>query len=704
MKPRLFRRAVAAVAIAALLAPAAPFYPNQAYAAASVPKLDTIRVALSLEAGNLRSAEPAATLSSPKGLDLALRTASAAHPWPADLPLAPKVKGMADQYRVKLLETAEYAKAKALADAIKTSNANIVILANRRSAQTFYQVAAAGYPTKEGASSALTALSQLPAVSALSEKPVLTGPLHLSAGTFDSAADAEKQRTLLSQAGIDSSIALLEKQGGGLQYGVWIGAEADNESLQSFRLKVLKLMPALQPVPVESAKPYALLTEDATDSANGAASASLLLIPALGMKLWISAKEGTVAVAEKSNRAYRGAVEISVHNGKLAVINELPFEQYLYSVVTGEMGKGWPLEALKAQAVAARTYALKAGVKYQIAHVSDTTSDQVYTGIEDADSVRAVDATKGEVLVNQEGLITAFFSSNAGGMTSTGVEAYGNPIPYLKPVQSPDEGAAKNKAVWFRSVLPDGRIGYVHSSYVKESGEKNPAGMPVYTILEQGVNVRAAPYVDNVNNPAIAKLNTGDRVTVFGQVQESNAYSWFRGPYSQSELLKELNQGLENAKLNRIAGPLQSLEVKQRGPSGRVTELAANGASIKLKSPDSYRALLGGLPSTRFEIERSGGYTIQGASGTSAISSGSTLYALSAGGQAQAVQGSHYFVLDGGGKVNFALKDTQFTITGTGYGHGLGLSQWGARGLAETGYDYKKILSYYYEGVTLTKE
>lgn len=702
MKVKLIRRLAAAAAIASLLVVAAEPYQHTAFA--SVPRLDTIRVALSLEAGKLHSTAPTATLSSPKGLNISLKTASASWPWPADIPLSGKVKGMADQYRVKLLETGDYTKAKALADALKTSNATVLILSANRSGKNLYQVAAAGYPTKESAAAAQASLSMLPAVSALADQPVLSGPFHLSAGTYDHAADAEKQRSLLAQAGLESSIALLEKAGAGLQFGVWIGAETDNESLQAYKLKVLKLMPALQPAAVDPAKPYALLHSDATGSADGSEAASLLMLPAQGMKLVATPKDGEVMVAEKSNRTYRGSVEVSVHSGKLAVINELPFEQYLYSVVSGEMGKGWPLEALKAQAVAARTFALKSELKYQIAHVSDTTYDQVYDGDEDADSIQAVDATQSEVLVNKDGLITAFFSANAGGMTSTGAEAYGTDLPYLKAVPSPDEGAAKNKQVWYRGVLPDGQTAYIHSSYLKPAGLQNPVGLPVYTVTEQGVNARSAPYVDNAKNPAVAKLNTGDRVVVFDEVQESNAFSWIRGPYSQDELLQLLNEGLADAKI-KVAAPLTSLEVKQRGTSGRVTELSANGTTgIKLKSPDSYRSVLGGLPSTRFEIERSGGYTIQGANGSASISSGSTLYALSGSGQAQAVQGSHYFVLNGGGDVSYASKDTQFTFTGTGFGHGLGLSQWGARGLADIGYDYKKILSYYYEGVTITKE
>jgi len=62
------------------------------------------------------------------------------------------------------------------------------------------------------------------------------------------------------------------------------------------------------------------------------------------------------------------------------------------------------------------------------------------------------------------------------------------------------------------------------------------------------------------------------------------------------------------------------------------------------------------------------------------------------------------FMLGSGGTVRLATKEPQYRMTGYGNGHGLGMSQWGAKGLAEQGYDYKRILQYYYSGVTVGKE
>ena len=110
---------------------------------------------------------------------------------------------------------------------------------------------------------------------------------------------------------------------------------------------------------------------------------------------------------KRQNRhpSYRGSMELSLQCGKIIVVNELPIEQYLYAVVPSELSTGHQLEALKAQAVCARSYLygqLKAK-RYQKYHanVDDSVSCQVYNNIpEDTRSREAVDQTKGQVLTS----------------------------------------------------------------------------------------------------------------------------------------------------------------------------------------------------------------------------------------------------------------------------------------------------------------
>jgi len=132
---------------------------------------------------------------------------------------------------------------------------------------------------------------------------------------------------------------------------------------------------------------------------------------------------------------YRGNLKIWNRGGTLAVVNDVGLQSYLYSVVPREMPSSWPLEALKAQAVAARGY----GASHTQASwfdVYDDTRDQVYGGLdygsgEDPGSTAAVQATNGEVLKYAGSVISAFFSSSNGGRTAASADTWGGPFDYL---------------------------------------------------------------------------------------------------------------------------------------------------------------------------------------------------------------------------------------------------------------------------------
>lgn len=132
---------------------------------------------------------------------------------------------------------------------------------------------------------------------------------------------------------------------------------------------------------------------------------------------------------------YRGDLKIYNHGGKLDVVNVVALQSYLYSVVPREMPSTWPLEALKAQSVAARGYAVRAA-RSSWFDLYDDTRDQVYGGLdygsgEDPGSTDAVKATPGEVLKYAGSVISAYFSSSNGGKTAASVDTWGGSLPYL---------------------------------------------------------------------------------------------------------------------------------------------------------------------------------------------------------------------------------------------------------------------------------
>ncbi|HSW64510.1 MAG TPA: SpoIID/LytB domain-containing protein [Dissulfurispiraceae bacterium] len=142
---------------------------------------------------------------------------------------------------------------------------------------------------------------------------------------------------------------------------------------------------------------------------------------------------------------YSGMLEIWRGKNGLYVINELPLEEYVKGVVAGEVGKLWDAEALKAQAVAARTYTVaqrkpEGGAGKMRYDLTSTVLDQVYKGGEIPESIAAaVEKTRGEILTFDGRPIIAFYHSTSGGMTEDAAEVFGKSYQYLRPVETNPE-------------------------------------------------------------------------------------------------------------------------------------------------------------------------------------------------------------------------------------------------------------------------
>ena len=139
------------------------------------------------------------------------------------------------------------------------------------------------------------------------------------------------------------------------------------------------------------------------------------------------------------DRPYRGQIEVGVTGQKLSAINIVGLEHYLSGVVPREMPSAWPEEALKAQAVAARSYALAHRLGGRVFDLYADVRSQVYGGIhgEHPRATAAIQATRGEVLLWEGKPIDALFHSTSGGRTLDAVEVFGKPVPYLAGVDDP---------------------------------------------------------------------------------------------------------------------------------------------------------------------------------------------------------------------------------------------------------------------------
>lgn len=202
---------------------------------------------------------------------------------------------------------------------------------------------------------------------------------------------------------------------------------------------------------------YRLTCAPINESAQGDLSASvsngLLLLNGVPMQT------NTAEIAPSDSftyqkKNYRGIARILMKDGRLLLVNQLDLESYLYGVLPLEVSPSWDEEALKAQAVVSRTYALyevmnarKTSKPYDL---FDDTRSQVYQGlsVENPVTTRAVETTLGEVVQYHGRVIKAYFHAASGGMTESALEAFGADSPYLKPVDSPYGGEVYPEYRW----------------------------------------------------------------------------------------------------------------------------------------------------------------------------------------------------------------------------------------------------------------
>lgn len=174
-----------------------------------------------------------------------------------------------------------------------------------------------------------------------------------------------------------------------------------------------------------------------------------------------------------NGRPYRGDISVSAEAGGLSVVNELELESYIAGVINNEISSKWPVEAVKAQAVVARTYAM-----YQMNNHPDSPYDiegtvmgQVYSGAaaEDPDATRAVSETAGEILTFAGEPALTVYHSNAGGMTDSSRDIWSEYYPYLLSVTSPFDKDAPRYTWEF--VLPEGSLKALLAGAGYEIGE-----------------------------------------------------------------------------------------------------------------------------------------------------------------------------------------------------------------------------------------
>ena len=167
------------------------------------------------------------------------------------------------------------------------------------------------------------------------------------------------------------------------------------------------------------------------------------------------------AVPLELDRPYRGTIRVDLQRGRLRTINHVGLEQYLYGVVPAEVPDDWPAEVLKAQAVAARTYALATRKSEGDFDLFSDVRSQVYRGVneEEVTTNRAVDETAGEILEYRGRIVTTYFHSTSGGRTASIADVWpgSSPVPYLVSVEDPHDSLSPHH-IWGPVVVPASRL------------------------------------------------------------------------------------------------------------------------------------------------------------------------------------------------------------------------------------------------------
>lgn len=138
---------------------------------------------------------------------------------------------------------------------------------------------------------------------------------------------------------------------------------------------------------------------------------------------------------EIDSKKFRKIIEVKLKLDKLSLIHSLPMESYITGVISSELPTSWPLEVLKAQAVAARTYAI--WQMYQKEHLESSVLDQVYLGVQREHKLakQAVEQTAGQILTYDSKPAHTYFHACCGGHTASAQEVFGGTEPYLAGVQ-----------------------------------------------------------------------------------------------------------------------------------------------------------------------------------------------------------------------------------------------------------------------------
>lgn len=517
----------------------------------------------------------------------------------------------------------------------------------------------------------------------------------------------------------------------------------------------------LSSVTLEGSGGFALGSmEDTTFSEQSRTASTALTVTADGSRFTVTDAAGntvyqaegdTLAVRSQSGLTeckeytYRGDFVLRQDaSGKLTVLNYVALEDYVKGVLPYEMSASWPAEALKAQAICARSFALGSLNKHKSLgfELCNTTNCQVYRGIERATAASdaAVDATAGQILMYDGKLAVGYFFSSDGGATEDNENVWGgDPVPYLRGVPDPyEDSKSASNGTWSVTLTADeiasklrasGRtIGTVanvqvtkrtNMDNVNEVTVTDTAGKTVvlknsavrsvfglnsirYTITPNAGKSAAAEISTRSNPDALSILPSTHKVAVDGKSAKPQGYLVNQENYFK---LRDIAYILKDTKAcfavdwDAANKAIRLTSGKTYQPTGG--ELASGTTAVESSAPSDDKITLNGKPAalSGYRINDNNYYRVRDL----AELIGFGIDFDSATRTVQIVSDASSEDPEGGNPVTPSAPPTAYTFTGTGWGHNVGMSQYGAKAMAQQGFTYDEILKYYFTGITISE-
>lgn len=388
------------------------------------------------------------------------------------------------------------------------------------------------------------------------------------------------------------------------------------------------------------------------------------------------------------NKSYRGKIAFKCDENKLISINKLNMKEYLYGVIPNEISPSWPNESIKAQVIASRTYSavnIDNDSKYGY-DVSDSQGSQVYRGYESENNITniAVDDTDGLMIYYHNELIIAFFHSTSGGSTENSENVWISALPYLRSVDDPFSSISPY-TYWDKTISKECLIDRIK--------EKYPNISDIYNIYVKKTSD------NNRVLECIVNTDVGDIVLTKEKIRSVIGYdvllsSWFDietdcGKYLISG--KDFQYSDEN--YNVLDALISNINVSNgyENNDNSNDNLSQNTNNMNDNNSNENKE----------ENEVLNENTKTGNNKGNNVISLVNKYIISSDGIDCINDNVEKSILSNSKLISFDVLPDEFIFHGRGWGHGVGMSQYGAKKMAEEGYTFQQILKYYYTGVEI---